>query len=871
MDLAEKFLGRLAFPEESPRFDAGPDQTSSDTTSGEHAGIALCRILSDATDRCVAEIFALALGLEPTEPANGYPETPPISLVATGGYGRRDVCPYSDIDVTICYMPGLKGINEISSAIFYPLWDSGIKVGHSVRTPKESTSVAAAEPDVAVSYLDARLVSGSPEPFEELKARFSSFMKKRSSRMIDDLIERRRKRSAALGEFDGLQHKAGYLQMDLKLGSGGLRDISTLEWSLRILGVDPQELLGPEDIDTLARARSDLLLLRSALHLCYRRQRDYLDAAALARLEAKFGRSFADRSVRAALAASVAVEAIVEKALKAVSDRNGKPGIFASVFSRPQKAEVASASKHEFSEDPAERKREAKQKLLETLSSPKDDLLGSLKALQASGVLSRAIDRWQKIEGAYQRDPFHTFSVDVHSMAAVARIGYAFEKAVLNSPGVWPSRLLEDLSEIVKGRPEKRAVALRLACLLHDIGKGMEPETARPDHADRQDRHAAAGAVVAREAALDLGLDDAIATECEFLVRNHLLLAETASSRDVRDPATIESICARIPEPAFLDDLFLLTLADTSATGPSVWNSWRRSLITQLYLACRKAMGAGGAHGAGSGTTREESETRFVETLKSKGVPGETAVEIAAAVPDEFLELRRSNLELAAGAVRRHIDLSGNPALLAEDLGDGFFELCVVARDAPGIFAKIAGVLAICSLSVVSAQAYTLDLENPLAIDLFSVQSPSARSLLEEDYRSSIEKKLQAAFSGKLALNYRLAKKTREWRKQYEARSERGSSLERLPENPEVHVDNDFSKSYTVIEIQAANRPRLLYDVASTLSELKLDIKSAKISTLGDRAADVFYVTDADGSKIRDPDHLKEAKEALAYSLSLGL
>ncbi len=846
-------------------------------------------------------MLALALGQESaTPPAD--PRSPHVCIVATGGYGRREVCPFSDIDVTICYLPGVRGIKEISSAVLYPLWDSGLKVGHSVRTPKEAVGVASAETDVATSHLDTRYVAGSEAAFEELSARLSSFFKKKADRLVEAILDKRNRRLGSLGEFDGLGRRAGSLHTDLKLGSGGLRDISFLEWVATLSGVRLDEVLSEAEYASLNRAKSHLLLLRSALHLCYGRQHDRIDHGAVFRLEQRFGPGLTDRLLRSALSSMLKAEYLVAKGLgelvatrRIVRGRGEREAARTSDPDSPSPSPAGTTAHFDA--------QVASELLMERIRGPEEGLLEDLVGMQARGRLQAAIPEWRAIEGLYQRDPYHLFTVDIHSIAATARVGHAFDKALLDSPELWPPHLVSSLRELAHGAPEAadRHAELRLACLLHDIGKGASPDRpgtdntagapeglrppgageeppARAAHSgkaerrhDAHSRHAVEGAEVAGTIARRLGLPAESTKRCESLVRHHLLLAQIASERDAGDEATLDLVTSVITEASLLDQLYLLTLADSSATGPRAWNAWRRSLLTRLYLACRnKLETARDSQGEGARPFEGELRRRLFEYLRSAGMETRTAKQIRDSAPRQLLWLEEADTTLVAAALVRLVGGDRHPVLEGRALGDGYHSLVVAAYDAPGLFAKIAGAMAVCGLSVISAQASTLELDPPIACDLFVVGGEATRAPGTVEF-ASIEAKLRSVVGGRLALSYRLALKTREWKESLQARSRRSGGSSPLPETPEVRILDDASGECTVVEIRAPNRPRLLYDVASTLAELCLDIKSAKISTLADTAADVFYITDLEGNKIVDFDYLREVRAALTYALSRGL
>ncbi len=793
--------------------------------------------------------------------------------MATGGYGRREVCPFSDIDLTICYLPGVRGIKEVSSAILYPLWDSGLKVGHSVRTPKEAVGVASAETDVATSHLDTRYVAGSKAAFEELSARLSSFFKKKTARLVEAVVQARNRRLGSLEEFDGIGLRAGSLHADLKLGSGGLRDISSLEWVAALSGVRLDEVLSEADYASLNRAKSDLLLLRSALHLCYGRQHDQIDHSALIRLEERFGADLGEELVGKALSSMVTAEYVVEQGLRAllsppamVRGRADSGG----VIGRPSGDHGGGSGTDPVSATRGLSPEAASELLMERIRGPQEGLLEDLLAMQAKGVLQAAIPEWRFLEGLYQRDPYHLFTVDVHSIATTARVGYALDRALLDSPEPWPASLAAELRELAHGSraPDERSTELRLACLLHDIGKGL---TRQPRVGERS-RHAEVGSPIARTIAERLGLSVESAMRCETLVRHHLLLAQMASGRDAGDEATLGTVVSIVGHESLLDQLYLLTLADSSATGPQAWNAWRRSLLTRLYLATRRAFEAtASGEAGGEGSPEAELRRRLLSALRGAGMDGTTAARVAAAAPKQLLWLEDADTSLVASALCRLLGRQKRPVLEGRALGDGYYSLVIAAMDAPGLFAKVAGALAVCGLSVVSAQASTLELDPPVACDQFHVSDVTLGSSGTADL-GSMESRLRSALAGRLSLSYRLALKTKEWKEHLELRYRRsGVSPPQPSEEPEVRILNDVSAHATVVEIRAPNRPRLLYDVASVLAELCLDIKSAKISTMSGTAADVFYITDLEGNKVVDPDYLREVRAALTHTLRAGL
>lgn len=932
----EKSLRNKTAPSGSPTEEAFPTGTQLIEEKASPAlrpGIELAGLLADVTDALVAPIYEAAIGRRlagqardlkhrPTGLGLFRPRRSPedgTALIALGGYGRREVCLYSDIDVSLLYLSRSEGIRDVASAFYYPLWDSGIRVGHSLRTPKETLVLAARDIEIATALLDARLIAGSESLWKKFSDLLKKFEERKRHQLAKEILEMVRKRRSNRGQFDELPLGAGSQQFDTKLGSGGLRELAAIRWLAYLAGKNPEELVPASLSEQIEEARSNLLLLRSALHEWKDRPHDLADVSALGWLESTYGEKGVGW-LKGAMASSLVIEEAVEWAAETFSEEYGlsvshlvedmaRPWTAAPRACREPTVRTTDGAVPEEQLSPDRRPPTAgtDSSLLDLLERcPEQELYPSLRHLQNTGRMIVEVPEWAALEGLVQQNPLHLFCVDLHSMLTACRLEKALDRCVLDTHEMWPIGLIERLHALLRSKEPAELTAstktepaarepmpkepaglkgeshakelspkalLRLSCLLHDIGK--------PGRQNISGDHASAGAEIARAICQRLCLS-ADATElCAFLVANHLLLFEAATRRDIRDPRTVMDVAEATQTVDRLDMLFLLSLADASATGPQAWNAWRRQLVTQLYLAARLSLGSGeyrehlGAslsEGAQSvavhpGRAHPLRDAGALEAyLRSKGVEAGAAREVAASA-DSFRHIFATEAELALEALSRYL-CTGKVQIDHFPVGDGLHRVAVAVGDRPGLFAKLAGAFTLAGMSVVSAQANTVQASRPVAVDLFTVQPATASTVSDRSWGRLCEY-VAKALDGRLALRHRLARMA--CQPSYRGYLVHGPAVSE-PSNAapdleiSVRVDNVFSPSHTLIEIKAPDRIGLLFDLASTLSELGCSIKHASVETLGHLASDIFYVTDLSGKKIEDQDHLAEIKDALMHA-----
>ena len=743
-------------------------------------GTARCRALSDLVDAWVIGLFESA--------AAGVPG---LALAATGGYGRRELAPHSDLDLLLLHDGRQPAVAEVAERLWYPIWDEGLKLGHAVRTPKESLRLAADDLDTATTLLQLRHLAGDRALSEQLGEDALAQWRKRPKKWLTELSDRVRARHAQFGEV------AFLLEPDLKEGRGGLRDVHALDWAGLV-----QPVLHPGDDALLTRAYASLLDVRVALHRHTGRPGDRLalqDQDAVAGL---LGMADADALMKQVAAAARTIAWVSDETWERVGSslagprrrtagrdrpleegvvlRDGEVHVVATASPADDPALVlaaaAAAAEHGTRIDRASLDRLAEdmplfpdpwpagaRDLLARVLLAGPPAIGVLEALDHKGLLSRILPEWEPVRSRPQRNAYHTYTVDRHLCeAAVGAAGLA-------------DRV---------GRPD----LLVIGTLLHDIGKGYPGD------------HTVVGQELVATMATRMGFPPADVDTLVLMVRHHLLLPDVATRRDLGDDATIERVAEEVGSLEALELLAALTEADSVATGPAAWGDWKAGLVRQLVS--RTAHRLGGEDGDGP-----------------RVAPFPSAEQRAL---------------MAAG--ERAVRVDGRT-------------VTVVAPDRPGLFSRVAGVLALNGLDVLGAAAAS---EDGMALSQFTVESGLGAGIDWDRVRADLDRSLD----GRLALSARLAERAR-------AYARPGPR----PRAPEVRFDNDATHRATVIEVHAGDGVGVLHRITRALAELDLDIRSAKVQTLGHEVVDAFYVLDANGEKIADADHQAEIRRAVLHGL----
>lgn len=768
------------------------------------------------------------------------------ALVALGGYGRGELAPGSDIDLMILHGErDPERVRATAERLFYPLWDAGLPLGHAVRTVEECVVLALERVEDATAMFDARLLEGDRARFRRLQRRLRAAVLRDPRRFLSRLATATRERHDRFGSC------ASMLEPDLKEGSGGLRDVHVVRWASRAAGADDPVaagLLRAREAQRLDEAEEFLVRLRSALHLDAVGRGDRLFKElqpALARVfgfEETAGTGAPDALMRALFGHARQVEHLASVVLgRALARARGGEGTLdveapegpeqvMAAFARmaetdaPLSPASLDALEAAVPEGPpwSPETLEAFLRILRAGPAGTD----ALETMDRAGLLVAFLPEWGAVRCRPQRDPYHRLSVDVHLLRTASGVSRLLAGDVEDDP------IAAEAAAQVRERD-----ALLLGAFLHDIGK-----TGRGSHVPVGVR--VAGAVLGR-----MGVKDPTREAVLFLVREHLLLSDTAIRRDLEDENLVLDVASRVGDEERLAMLYLLTAADAVATGPHAWSPWRRALIRELVGKTQRVL------------ERGERDLDRVAALATRldSVAELLAEEDPAAVSAYLDRLPRPYLlAVPPETAARHFRLLGAPPGAAEVRTEvlpgrepGTYELTVVAADRPGLLAAITGALALHGLNILSAQAFTT--EDGAALDLFVVEGAFEPEVDEARWRG-VRTDLRHALEGRASLEHRVAEKRRHY-----------AGPTDVPTM--VTVDESVSDFSTVVEVSAADRIGLLFDLALAFQELELDVHLAKVATYGHRVVDVFYVRDLLGRKIEDPQRSGEVEAAIRARL----
>ena len=810
-----------------------------------------------------------------------------LAIVATGGYGRGELAPYSDIDL-LFLVPYKRTphTEQIVEYMLYLLWDMGLKVGHATRSIDDCMRQAEADLTIRTSLLEARWLTGDKELFNKFRRRFAADVVSRGgAKFVEAKLAERDDRLRRMGSTRYL------LEPNVKEGKGGLRDLQTLFWIAKYLyrvvdvaGLVKEGVLTDGDADMFTRAQEFLWTVRCHLHYLAGRAEErltfdvqdtiaermgYGDGAEARRVE-RFMKDYylvakdvgdltrvvcavlEDRHKKSRGRFRLPSFSFRKRNINGFIQDGGRlnvedPGDFSAHPARliglfreaqrhgldihPEALRLVTKNL-DLIDDQLRADGEANALFMDILTADEDPET-ALKRLNESGVFGRFIPEFGRVVAQMQYDMYHVYTVDEHTIRAIG---------ILH--GIETGALAEDHPVSCSVIGEVQSIrALYMALLLHDIAKG------------RGGDHSEIGAGIALELAPRLGLDEWETETVSWLVRHHLLMSNTAFKRDVDDPMTVADFVSVVQSPERLRLLLILTVADIRAVGPGVWNGWKASLLRELYWRSQEALAGG---------LPEDRRAARVENVKESLRPGlsgwsEEHVEAHFALANDsyWLTFDEATLLHHAGLVRKAEDegLKLHIETTVERSRD-VTRLVVYAPDHPGLFAKIAGAMALSGASVVDARIVTLN--DGMALDTFWIQNSKARAFSGRDRLDKLRRRIGEALSGRL-LPARELDRVR--RRAIPSRN----SVFKVP--PGVIIDNKASAGHTVIEVNGRDRPGFLHDVTARITGLGLQIASAHVSTYGERVVDVFYVRDIFGLKIERDDKLKAIHAGLLQAI----
>lgn len=787
-----------------------------------------------------------------------------IAILAVGGYGRAEMAPFSDVDLLFLtpykVTPWAESVIE---SMLYILWDLRLKVGHASRTITECVRLGRDDYTIRTSLLETRYLCGHRPLAQELQKTFRKDVIKHTA---SDFIEAKLNERGARHKKQGGQRYV--VEPNVKEGKGGLRDLQSLFWIANYVhGTDSAAALAeigvftPEEFRVFQEAENFLWAVRNQLHLITGRPMDQLtfdlqvEVADRLGYKSRGGRPAVEVFMQDYFRHATRVGELTRIFLTAMEANHIKraPSLM-GIFKRRKKVKdgykliqnrLIYESEKDFLSDKLNLLRmfnealrtgylihpDAMRAIVAHLDMIDDDMRRdpeaakifwdlllkhgnperSLRRMNELGVLGAYIPEFQPIVAMMQFNMYHQYTVDEHTIQCIATLA-RIERGEMAETLPFATRILSN------GIDRK---VLYLAMFLHDIGKG------------RDEDHSVVGARIARRVAPRLGLKQKDAATVEWLVRYHLLMSDMAQKRDISDPRTVRDFAKAVKTQKRLDLLAVLTTCDIIGVGPGVWNNWKAVLMRNLYSQTSAAL-AGGLEEVNREAREDEAKSALREVLADWD-RGKLRTETSRHYGPYWQGLQVETHAIFA----RLLDGIGNDEVrldLTEDKGRDATRVCFAMADHPGIFARLAGSLALVGANVVDARTYTS--KDGYATAVFWIQdaegAPYAPDRLTR-LRDMIQKTLHGEVRPREAIVPRDKIKKRE-------------RAFRHPTN--IHFDNEGSDIYTIIEVDTRDRAGLLYDLARTLSEAHIYIATAQIATYGAQAVDTFYVKDMFGLKI---------------------
>jgi [protein-PII] uridylyltransferase len=801
-------------------------------------------------------------------------KAPGLALIAVGGYGRSELLPHSDIDLLVLHAGETLGDQQNALENFFAfLWDIGLEVGSSVRTPEQCAGLAAQDITVITNLMESRHLVGDTHLYADLQSRITPDRQWPVDRFFSAKLEEQRKRYA---KYDDSGYK---LEPNVKEGPGGLRDIQTIAWVTKrhfgqssLTELRDRGFLTKPECDELFAGQDFLWRVRFALHMITGRHEDRLLFDNQIKLAELFGYVDEDhnkavelfmqlyyRTIKSLSCLNDMLMQLFEEAIlgkghdehpKILSPRFQIRGryieatsddvfarqptalieIFALLQRHPELEGIRASTIRMIRRDcrliDAQRNDIRARALFIGLFQEGDGLTGALRQMNRYGVLGRYLPAFGRIIGHMQYDLFHTLTVDEHSLRLVRNLRrLAMEQFKDELP--YFSQIMQTIP-----RPE----LLYIAGLFHDLAKG------------RGGDHSELGAIDAAQFCLDHGLSHADADLVAWLVRSHLMMSLTAQRQDISNPEIVTAFAQRVSTRSQLDHLLLLTVSDIRATNPALWNSWRDSLLRDLYHSAARALERGLDNPLSEEERIAELKRAALKLLREQGVEPQSADAIWTRFDNDYF-LRHSPAELAWHLPAIAAANDEQLPLVLVDVIDGFgTTVFVYTRDRDHLFGLTTGVLAKLGLNILDARINTS--ADGYALDSFVVMESDGGAVDPKVRKQEIRERLRAVI-GDPAISV------------VDVNRRRANRLKHFDTPTTVHFRQDSARSRTVLELVAADQPGLLSMVGRIFHKRGVLLEAAKIATIGERAEDVFFITDRQHKPITDEKILEELRQVM--------
>jgi len=810
---------------------------------------------------------------------HGLEAAPGVALVAIGGYGRGDLHPYSDVDIMVLLEQDQPLAFEAElSAFWTELWDSGLEIGHSVRDIAACRAQAKDDLTVATSLMESRLLSGRESLYAAMKKAVDAESIWPSA---DFFAAKRKEQIARHHRYDDTAYK---LEPNVKGSPGGLRDIQMIGWvAQRHFGTNTLNELVDHDFLTVGQLRrllegqEFLWQVRFALHMMTGRREDRLLFDHQTRLAELLG--YEDASY------TLAVEQLMQRYYRTVMDLSRLNEMLLQLFeeeilldsaaeAEPINARfqikngfLQTADDHVFVRDPSAlleiflllqqdpeirgvsastvglikrnlhlideqfRQNPRNHRLFMSILAAEEGVTHELRRMNRYGVLGLYVPAFGRIVGRMQYDLFHVYTVDEHTLTVVSNLRrFALPRFDHEFPKC--SRIMQALE-----RPE----IVYLAGLFHDIAKG------------RGGDHSELGAVDAETFCLEHGMSEYDARTVAWLVRQHLALSMTAQKKDISDPDVINEFAALVGDQRHLDYLYLLTVADVRGTNPKLWNSWKASLFRDLYEQTSRAIRGGRENPIDRDQLIAETQQAAAEHLRRQGLDDDTVASVWERVTEDYF-LRYKPYEIAW-----HTELLANADpqsahgfvdVRKQENGDGLEAVLYTPRH-KRTFALTTAFLAELGMTIVDARI--VPLTAPFSIDTYIFMEADRKVEVDAARLGKIRRALNRVLTVKDDSPVRVTRRA-------------SRQVRMFPTRTQILFTQDDARRRTIMEIIAADRPGLLSKVGQTFVDLDINIDTAKILTIGERAEDVFYIMDTDGEAL-DEDSCEKLRQRLLQRL----
>ncbi len=800
------------------------------------------------------------------------------SIIATGGFGRKELAPYSDIDILFLHsLKSKKDLEDFVKPILHTLWNLGLRVGYATRTSKECILYSKKKLDVCTSILESRFVVGNKTIYESLMKEYkNNIVEKYRKKFIKSIFLERKKRLIETGDTRYL------LEPNVKNGKGGIRDLQTLDWIgkfvykiTKLKDLINYKILDKNSVDSFLKAKKFFWTVRSYLHIISERPNEQLNFEYQSLVAKKIGYKktkallHVEKFMKDYFFTAKRVSDLIRIYCTLIEDKEKLiPGIrirkskeikinnfvienkridfsenfkFKNIFLNNYKSffeilEIAQQKKLDVHPKAVRFILDNVKRIRNKISGKKEFLLSFLKILNSKnntekflklmsdlGLLGILIPDFKRVSGQIQFGGFHTYTVDEHTLKAIGYINDIEVKKDIKENLLYN----KIFSEIISSK------ILYIAMFFHDLGKGTGYD------------HSIVSSEIAKKFCSFVEIDQTEKNTIVWLIKNHLLMNRISQKRDIDDINTIFEFAKKVQSQERLKLLFIFTVADMKATGKSIWNTWNKLPLEQLFLKTRNLL-----IGSSINANKEVVKIIKLKLEKNKNLSYKKKISnLIKILPNEiYLNNNQKKIIKFLKVIQEYkkktcIQFSQDKQRLAT-------EIMVYTKDKPGLLYKLSGAVSVSGFNVIEAKVSTL--KNGMALDVLWVRDLNGL-MLDNLYHFP---KLKEIMYKILLNNFSLKEKIRNEKNKYLKKN-----LFNI--NTKMFIDNNMSKNHTILEINTFDRIGLIYDLTRKLYKLGFKISSAKILTIGKKISNIFYIQDFKENKIKSDYKINKLKTSI--------